>query len=165
MRINRPDGISQENRSHPFFIMLRRFSDEEMEKAEILTRFFVSYLVLVIASVIMAIITIATGMTGDCVILVFVPYVGLRAMDFMRYRQLRSLISATCFKDVERMIFSNDYQLSNLNMEEIINTMTRCARVIGAMDQLHDELRRAVRIECIFILALVAQILYKVVSM
>lgn len=135
MRVDRPDGISQSNRSHPFFIILRKFSDEQKETANVLTRDLLKGLALLISSFIISLIISILFYPKNLLlqgILLFIQgYVA-----YQWYRKTKNLLSQNEFETVEHMIFSNDYQLTNLNMESIINMISHCNRITGEMYQL-----------------------------
>lgn len=162
MRISRPDGISQENRSHPFFIMLRKFADEQYEVASYATNLYIRYLASALVVCAVAVIASATAFINVIPLVIFMA-LALYLPDIKRYRDFKELLHSTCFNDVERMIFSNDYQLSHLNMEETINTMVKCTRVTGSIERIIEELRNSIRSEIIFMAGLLFAILYKVV--
>ena len=162
MRINRPDGISQENRSHPFFILLRKFADEQYEVASYATHFYIRYLIGMGVVIAIGIVSSLTAFI-EVFPLVVVGVLALYLPDIKRYRDFKRLLSETCFNEVERMIFSNDYQLSHLNMEEIINTMVKCTRVTGSIERIVEELRGSIRAEILFTIGILLAILYKVV--
>lgn len=162
MRISRPDGISQENRSHPFFILLRKFADEQAEVTTTASRMYIRYLI------VMLIALIAAGIASVTIFIQVFPMVVLAAIsiylpDIYRYKEFKRLLNDTCFAEVERMIFSNDYQLSHLNMESTINTMVKCTRVTGAINQIMNEVRSSIYASILFMMGIAIAILYKVV--
>lgn len=137
MRINRPDGISQENRSHPFFIMLRKFADSQKDEAIYTSRDFVYT---AIVQIVFPIITMSMAFLDPLFIIVGVGLLLVSlGMIRHRYKTLQTLLSTTIFQDVDYMIHSNDFQLSNLNMEKIINDITRCAETTGRLKAFQDQ--------------------------
>lgn len=131
MRINRPDGISQENRSHPFFILLRRFSDEQREMAMRCSKDFVLYSIFTGLVFLPLLFTLFFDW-----VYVIAPLSLLTGYGFIirdRYQHLKNLLASTNYDEVEHMIYSNDYQMTNLNMEKMINMMTQCTRITGGL--------------------------------
>lgn len=131
MRINRPDGISQENRSHPFFILLRKFADTQRDEAEKTAKaFLTSSLICMIASILTNLILFF----NPILMVITIPMVVINGFTiYHRYRNLQDLLASNSFKEVDQMIYSNDFQTTNLNMEKMINEMTRCTEITGKM--------------------------------
>lgn len=131
MRINRPDGISQENRSHPFFILLRKFADIQRDEAEKTAKVFLSSSLM---CMIVSILTNAILFLNPLLMVITIPLVIINAFTiYHRYQNLQDLLASNSFKEVDQMIYSNDFQTTNLNMEKMINEMTRCTEITGKM--------------------------------
>jgi hypothetical protein len=130
MRTSRPDGISQENRSHPFFILLRRFADAQREEALKTTKSFIANAV--VECVVTCAVLFITALfcrshvcTALGVLLALIFSLGIR------YMHCQEILSNVIFTEVEHMIYSNDYQYQSLNNELLINKMVQCKEAIG----------------------------------
>lgn len=154
MRINRPDGIAQENRSHPFFILLRKFADEQQREAIDLTKSFIITSVMLGVMALAACITLVDGISS---IIFILPCMTITIyLIYRRYRTIQLLLHDNAFDEVDHMIHSNDYQLSNINMEKMINMMNQCTEVTGRIKALRGYLYESsailVAIELVFII-------------
>lgn len=75
-------------------------------------------------------------------LIIVLPLVSIFAyMTYSNYRQLQLLLHNNVFDEVDHMIHSNEYQLSNLNMEKMVNTMNRCAEATGKLIQYRLDVR------------------------
>ena len=151
MRINRPDGISQENRSHPFFILLRKFADEQHELAISISKNLVRYIIITNLVMLFGLLLMIADWRYVFItlgLLIIVNY-----GSYCRYTRFQSLLSENVFEEVSQMIYSNEYQLSNLNMEKLVNTMVTCRHTTGQMEEFNMELRNSIcRIAALMVL-------------
>ena len=142
MRINRPDGISQENRSHPFFILLRKFADEQHELAISISKNLVRYIIITNLVVFFGLLTMIADWSYLFItlgLLIITNY-----GSYCKYTRFQSLLSENVFEEVSQMIYTNEYQLSNLNMEKLVNTMGDCRHTTGQMEEFNLELRNSI---------------------
>lgn len=140
MKINRPDGISQENRSHPFFILLRKFADTQKDEANVITKNFILYGILGLGMALFTVImTLLELDVGFYPLVVALGYLSLTIITiYRRYRSLQMILKSNSFEEVDHMIYSNDYQLCNLNMEKLVNMIAYCAQITGRMETFND---------------------------
>ena len=139
MRTNRPSGISQENRSHPFFILLRRFSEEQSKLAhDIMKRLITAGGVSIAPGLIMWSISPLDAISWFISIL----YVTLMGLNFIfTFRDLQRTLAKTVYSEVESMIYSDEYQYQSLNNEQLINMMNDCTRVNGELSAYKARIR------------------------
>lgn len=140
-----PNGISQQNRTHPFFIILRRFADEQKDLSEKAARRFISILVLeglmtifVPATVHCVSIGLSLLMLRRCGLAIVGSLLVLFPYSLRRYQRLKALLGQMTYGDVDHMIYSNDYQAASLNYEDIINRVTACTAVNGELKSFLD---------------------------
>lgn len=129
MRTNRPSGISQENRSHPFFIILRKFADEQKKLAhDVMKDIIKSGAITMFPGLVMWSVSPLDSISWFVSIL----YTLLMGVNYiLTYRDFQRTIAKTTYSEVNNMIFSDEYQYQSLNNEQLINMMNDCTRVNG----------------------------------
>lgn len=132
-RSSRPDGISQLNRSNIFFLILRRLADEQRSLMKGVTRDLIKLIcvTLLIPSIYIIHVPFMPYFFVIPLILVVINF----AIGFLQYNQLRRLLAESILQKVESMIYSNDYQSSNLNNEELVNMTNRCSWINGRLTE------------------------------
>jgi hypothetical protein len=133
MRTSRPDGISQENRSHSFFIILRNVAEDQKKVSANSMKLLVKDCILetIIPIVLFWVINPLSWFTY--VMMFF--YLMYMVFHFMqRYGELKDIVAVCCFNEVDHIIYSNDYQYQELSVMELTNMMNDAFRVIGRLD-------------------------------
>lgn len=139
MKINRPEGISQANRSNPYFIILRRVSDIQIQLAEKCAKTFVENLaissILCVSMVLIsAIILVLTTSTTLTMMITIVNAIGscllFKCLEDIKSEMYGALSKCT-YKDVDQMIFTNEYQTASINQEMIFNMFQDASEVNG----------------------------------
>ena len=148
MKTNLPDGISQQNRTHPYFIMLRNQNDEQQRLSRTVVHRFLtdllrtSFLTVVGAGLIILIgalchhvipVTNCLAMAVAVPAVLAIHYVG-------RYRRLKRILSRQTNVRVEQMLYSNEFQSAILNHEEVLNLMMQCNRVSGMLENFSSDI-------------------------
>jgi len=148
MKTNLPDGISQQNRTHPYFIMLRNQNDEQQRLSRAVVHRFLtdllrtSFLTIVGAGLILLIGTLYRNVipvANYFAMAVAVPTV-LAVHYGGRYRRLKRILSQQTNVRVEQMLYSNEFQSAILNHEEVLNLMMQCNRVSGMLDNFSSDI-------------------------
>lgn len=134
MRTSLPHGMNQNNRTHPFFIILRKFSTKE-------EKLFRDNINLLLWSIIIMepMIFCASMLNGDSwgYLLMIVAGVYLAAIAI---NLLRWLPKNLIFPKVNRMISSDDYSGAILNYENVINMIGVCNYNTGMLESIRTEL-------------------------
>lgn len=135
MRTSRPDGISQENRTHPFFILLRNAARRQDElSVKLVKRFVIQACVSIGAALILWLINPLSAI--GCVIAI--EYLIFQIIYWLyRLRSLKKLLAMSCVNEVNAMIYSNDYQYQSLNNEQLINTLNDARQLIGEFEEFY----------------------------
>lgn len=154
MKTNLPDGISQQNRTHPYFILLRNQNDEQQQLIRSVVHRFLT------DAIRTAFISIIGGMLLQLlVVAVFRHMVSLRnylailvtisvVLSFHyigSYRRLRGILSCQTNGRIEQMLYSNEFQSAILNHEEVLNLMMQCNRVSGMLIAFDEDIGRQSR--------------------
>lgn len=148
MKTNLPDGISQQNRTHPYFIMLRNQNDEQQRLSRAVVHRFLtdllrtSFLTIVGAGLILLIGALCRNVipvANYFAMAVAVPTV-LAVHYGGRYRRLKRILSQQTNVRVEQMLYSNEFQSAILNHEEVLNLMMQCNRVSGMLDNFSSDI-------------------------
>lgn len=142
-RTNRPDGISQSNRTHPFFIILRRYAGDEEKQLVKLTKAFIIYAVFGIVFPIVLwgpIILVFERRLWPCIIAMLL--INVCSIIYV-YRKWRRMGLGCIFPKVENMIFSNDYRDAQLNVEEVMEMTIQCNGSVKQMELFEAMLRVA----------------------
>ena len=149
MKTNLPDGISQQNRTHPYFIMLRNQNDEQQRLSRTVVHRFLtdllrtSFLTVVGAGLIIligAVLCHRVIPVMNCLVMaVAIPAV-LAVHYGGRYRRLKRILSQQTNVRVEQMLYSNEFQSAILNHEEVLNLMMQCNRVSGMLDNFSSDI-------------------------
>ena len=133
VRFSRPDGISQLNRSNIFFLILRRLADEQRSLMQGATKELIRRSII---GAILPLLVFVHVTKIDYVWIIFIAMeLGSALLVFMKYYQLQRLVSESIISTVEEMIYSNDYQLANLNNEELVNMTNRCSWINGRLTE------------------------------
>lgn len=135
MRTSRPDGISQENRTHPFFILLRNAARQQDElSVKLVKRFVIQASVSIGATLILWLIN-PLSVIGSAIA---IEYLIFQIIYWLyRLRSLKKLLAMSCVNEVNAMIYSNDYQYQSLNNEQLINTLNDARQLIGEFEEFH----------------------------
>lgn len=124
VRTSIADGISQSNRAHPLFIILRRCAEEE----ELSFRYLVNHLATMsaIACVVILVGTFAVALvptfySARAGFLAMLPIALIQYLSFMV--DVRRVVrhGGLIFPKVNKMIYSNDFSGARLNYENVTN--------------------------------------------
>lgn len=173
MKINRPEGISQANRSNPYFILLRKASDEQIELANSAAQQYVkntlSLLIVTIISIILPIILVVVK--GDTVYISasFAIFL-INLLNIYRSRELSKVLNEALkqctFKDVDSMIFTNEYQVAAINQEYIFNLFTLTCKVNGILTNIYEVLHKEFTLIILFgVLEILSYVIFACSSM
>lgn len=133
MKTNIPHGINQTNRAHPFFIVLRKYAEEEeQEYHEVLVSLGRLIIVSIADIAIMIAAIVFNQIENFYVAIVASTFMSLfTAVNFKYY--MRDILSNLVFPKVNKMIFSDDYSGAILNYENIFNMVALVNDNIGEM--------------------------------
>ena len=144
MKTNLPDGISQQNRTHPYFIMLRNQNDRQQELIRRTVHSFLTNLLATCGVVLIGALVILL-LSGSLTTKTIEPYRFLLATvavgivmvyNFViRYRTMTSIIAQNINGRVNQMLYSNEFQSAILNHEEVLNLMMSCNDINGQLNQ------------------------------
>lgn len=138
MRTDRPQGISQTNRTHPFFILLRLCAEEQQDLCEKAIRDMLFYGSIRTALTLFILFTAFKH--GPIVLIFFGFFCALNIYLFLKqWHELKKLIYQNQYQKVDHMIYSNDYQMAALNNEELINMLTQMNRINGHIERIRKE--------------------------
>lgn len=148
MKTNLPDGISQQNRTHPYFIMLRNQNDEQQRLSRTVVHRFLtdlirtSFLTIVGAGLILLIGALCNIVVPvmNCIVMAIAGPTVLAVHYGGRYRRLQRILSQQTNVRVEQMLYSNEFQSAILNHEEVLNLMMQCNRVSGMLDSFSSDI-------------------------
>lgn len=132
-RSSRPDGMSQYNRSNPFFLVLRRLTDEQRKLANKISQDFISQRVILISVTLLYLVLFAFRPIHETIILTLLWAVVNTGISWMQYQHLQRILIETDLEKVEQMIFSNDYRDASLNNEDLVNTTNHCNWINGRL--------------------------------
>lgn len=135
MRTSIPHGMSQENRVHPLFIILRKHSEEEERLFRKLVRVTIWTTIINLLAVALS----ALWSVSRCPMMVIVASgTAITTVLFMceQYRTILHFVNREwlVFPKVNRMLFSDDYSSSILNYENVVNMI---GEVRSTMSTLH----------------------------
>lgn len=122
MRTSIPHGMSQENRVHPLFIILRKHAEEEERLFRRLVRVTIWTTIINVLAVALS----ALAFTKSCpTVVLFACATAITTVLFL-YEQYRTILNFInrdwlIFPKVNRMLFSDDYSSSILNYENVVN--------------------------------------------
>lgn len=139
MRMSRPNGISQENRSHPFFIILRKIAENQRFTSERLTKKLITHTGWHIAVCLLFWLINPLAISN----ILIVGGTGCLQLAYFEWElaMLKKIVKACCYTEVEQMIYSNDYQYQSLSNEQLVNMMNDANRVMGRFDSFEESLR------------------------
>lgn len=134
-RSSRPDGMSQYNRSNPFFLVLRRLTDEQRKLANKISQDFISQRVILISITLLYLVLFAFRPIHETIILALLWVVINTGISWMQYQHLQRILIETDLEKVEQMIFSNNYRDASLNNEDLVNTTNHCNWINGRLTE------------------------------
>lgn len=134
-RSSRPDGINQYNRSNPFFLILRRLTDEQRTLAINATREFLHARLFMIGIALLYLILIPfeSVLRGITQALAWILIIG--GISWIQYQHFQRILRESDIEKVDQMIYSNDYQGATLNNEDLVNTNNHCSWVNGRLQE------------------------------
>lgn len=155
MVTNIPHGISQSNRAHPLFIIVRRHAETEENQFRKATTILVQSVIFhILASFIPAVIHGELWMASA----MFVAFLfDLLAIRFVCFVYPKNMV----FPKINRMIFSDDYSQSAINYENVTNLIGECKESIG---ELRGFMTCIFNLNYIFLLWDIAMAIYLVIK-
>lgn len=139
MKINRPEGISQANRSNPYFIVLRKVTDIQIQLAEDCAQTFVENLAIttivgivgiILPAIILTIFTSTLLSMMTSIVNVASAYIIFKILQDIKESMYDALLRCS-YKEVDQMIFTNEYQSAAINQEMIFNMFQEACEVNG----------------------------------
>lgn len=115
MITNIPRGMSQDNRAHPFFIILRRYTEEEEFETKRMTKTMLLHLLCPLIGILPLFLAPWGRFFASAMMIAWL------VKSIQQYWQFRAILANTSFPKVNHMLFGNDYSMSPLNYEEVIN--------------------------------------------
>lgn len=134
-RSSRPDGMSQYNRSNPFFLVLRRLTDEQRKLANKISQDFISQRIVLLSITLLYLVLFAFRPIHETIILTLLWVLIDTGVSWMQYQHLQRILIETDLEKVEQMIFSNDYRDASLNNEDLVNTTNHCNWINGRLSE------------------------------
>ena len=139
VRTMRPEGISQENRTNPFFVILRKLAEEQMTLSSKITTELIS------RSIILCICPFFLAIHAYQYISVILLSLALSALfalyAYLQITRMKTILEESVVETVSQMIFSNDYQFASLNNEELVNMAVRTNWINGHLSELIAQVR------------------------
>lgn len=132
MRTSIPHGMSEPNRIHPFFIILRRYAEAEEVESRKMLKWFGGFFTMLVVTAIMLLVVINDGKGFLAGLPWLIIIAGLYLYLFIKATQEVRLILDNCsFPKVNQMLHSDDYATADLNYEKIYNMTCACADNVG----------------------------------
>lgn len=157
MRTNIPHGMSQNNRAHPFFILLRKFADTEEKAFRRLAEY--QYRCLLFYSI-ASFLFLLTALCNHYTPFLSIPVFGLGY--WFRLRTIEFLPNLT-FPKVNAMLMGDDYSGATLNYETVINLIGNANWNIGKMESLYSVMHLTTKMILGMLLWISAIFLFEVV--
>lgn len=133
MRTSLPHGMNQQNRIHPYFLILRKYAErEEIETNHLightLGRESVSFAVLPFFFTVLLTSNVPAWVQFGTVALSIFTWA---IVAYKNIKMVSLILNNAVFPKVNRMLASDDYQAADLNYENVFNLICNCADNLG----------------------------------
>lgn len=132
MRTSIPHGMNEPNRIHPFFIILRHYSEEEEVRSKKMIEWFMAFAIAlwIMCVSLLVILNDHKGFVEGLPWLVGI-IVGYIFMLYGLIKEMRLVMKNCTFPEVNKMLHSDDYSTADLNYERVYNMTCTCADNVG----------------------------------